>query len=74
MGGRNNCVLEGVEDGPVFGAQVKCDEVAGPVVPRPTSCEDGGNNGVPLWGKVIGAGPPKGGLAQAEDLVDFWLP
>ncbi len=73
VGGRDGCALEGVEDGPVFGAKVKCDEVACPVVPRPTACGDGGSSGVPLWGKVMGVGPPRGGLAHAEDLVYFWL-
>ena len=47
MGGCYNCALERVEDGPVFGAHVKYDEVTGPVVPRPTSCGEGGNSGVP---------------------------
>jgi hypothetical protein len=54
VGGRNGCALERAEDGPVFGAQIKCDEVAGPVVPRPTACGDGDNSGVPLEGKVMG--------------------
>ena len=47
VGKRYSCALERVEDGPVFGARIKCDEVTGPVVPRPTTCGDGGNSGVP---------------------------
>jgi len=74
VGGCYNCTLERVEDGPVFGAQVKCDEVTAPLVPRPATCGDGGTSGVPELGKVMGAGPPRGGLAHAENLVDLWLP
>ncbi len=47
VGGCNNCAFERVEDGPVFGAEVKCDEVTGPVVPRPATCGDRCNSGAP---------------------------
>ena len=72
--GSESRALKGVQDGPVIWAHVECDEVSGPIVPRPTACGDGGDSGIPKGGGMSGVGPPRGGLSQAEDLVNLWLP
>ena len=74
VGGCTICASKRVDDGPVFGAEVKCDEMIGPVVPRSAACGDSCNSGVPYWGKVMRASPPVWGLAHAKNLIDFWLP
>ena len=40
-------ILEGVEDGAIFLAHVKRDEVISPVVPRATTSRDGCRCGIP---------------------------
>ena len=72
-GGSIRCAFERVEDVPVVMTQIKSDEVSGPVVPRPTSGGNGGKSRVPEWGEMVGAGPPRGGLSQAENLIDLRL-
>jgi hypothetical protein len=62
-------ILEGVEDGPIFLAHVKCDEVTSPVVPRTTTNRDGCGCGIPEWGEVLRAGPSCGSFSETEDLV-----
>ena len=69
--GSLSCALERAEDGPVVRTEMKCDEVSGPVVPWPTTGGDGGMSGVPEWGGMVGAAPPRGGLSQAENLIDL---
>ena len=62
-------ILKGVEDGPIFRAHIKRDEVSSPVVPWATANGDGGVCGVPGWGEVVRAGPPCGGFSKTEHLV-----
>ncbi len=56
-------ILKGIEDGQVFRAHVERDEVPSPVVPWVTSGGEDGESGVPAWGEVVRAGPPRGSLS-----------
>jgi hypothetical protein len=59
--GRFKKVLhEGVEDGLIFMAHIKRDEVSLTVVPRVTTRGNGRMCGFPGWGKVASAVPPSG--------------
>ena len=60
MGRFREVLLEGVDDGPVFLADIKRDEVSRPVVPRATSRGNGRMCGIPGWVEVSRTGPPSG--------------
>ena len=67
--GLNKGIYEGVEDGPIFLAHVKRDEVTSPVVPRATTKGNGCRCGIPGWVEVLRAFPFGGGFPETEDLV-----
>jgi len=57
------------EDGPIFLARVKCDEVTSPVVPRAITNRDDCGCGIPGWGEVMRVGPSGGVFPETEDMV-----
>ena len=52
--------LERVDDGPIFMAHIKRDEVPRTVVPRATTRGNGRMCEIPGWGEVSSAVPPSG--------------
>jgi len=66
-------LLEEVDDGTVFLAHVKRDEVSRPVVPRATARDNGRMCGIPGLGEVSRASPSSGCFPYADDLVYLWL-
>ena len=49
-------ILKGVEEGPIFLAHIKRNEVSSSVVPRATPNGDGCGCDSPGWGEVVRAG------------------
>ena len=71
--GFREVLRKGVNDGPIFRAQVERDEVSLAVVPRSTTRGNGRMCGVPRSWEVSSAGPPSGCFSKTEDLVQLWL-
>jgi hypothetical protein len=66
-------ILKGVDEGPIFLAHIKRDEVSSPVVPRATAYGDGCGCGNPGWGEVVRSGPSGGDFPETEDSVYLQL-
>ncbi len=57
-------ILQGVYNRQVVRAQIKCDEVSRPVVPRATASGNSLMCGIPGWGEVVRVGPLGGGFPK----------